>query len=64
MREHSRQIYGPLDLLGDVGGLADALLKIGATLIYLMQLAFGNPIDQHLQARIFEKDNSSKIVSS
>ena len=29
-----------------------------------MQLVFGNPIDQHLQARIFEKDNSSKIVSS
>ena len=33
---HKRVIYGPLDYLGDVGGLADALLWIGSSLIYLI----------------------------
>ena len=30
---HSRQIYGILDMLGDVGGLSDALLGIGSFLV-------------------------------
>ena len=33
---HKRTIYGPLDLLGDVGGLADALIAIGGAVIALI----------------------------
>ena len=33
---HKRVIYGPLDYLGDVGGLADALLWVGSSLIYIV----------------------------
>ena len=33
LKMHKRTIYGPLDLLGDVGGLADALIAIGGAVI-------------------------------
>ena len=33
--EHTRQIYGPLDCLGDIGGLVDALVGIGSAILYL-----------------------------
>ena len=33
IHQHDREIYGPLDFLGDVGGLSDALLAIGGWLI-------------------------------
>ena len=36
IKEHKRTIYGPLDLLGDVGGLADALITIGAGLVAII----------------------------
>jgi len=42
--EYTRSIYGPLNLLGDVGGLADALFGIGSSLISLIHLAFGNSL--------------------
>ena len=56
--EHQRQIYSPLDFLGDVGGLADALIEIGSISISIIQLIFGNPLTKHMIQRIFEKDNS------
>ena len=31
--KHKRVIYGPLDLLGDFGGLQDALVSIGSIMI-------------------------------
>ena len=40
--EHQRQIYSPLDFLGDVGGLADALLAIGSIFIWILQFFFGS----------------------
>ena len=36
MNEYSRSIYGPLDLLGDVGGLADALTGIGSVVVLVI----------------------------
>ena len=36
MKEHKRSIYGPLNFLGDVGGLTDALFGIGSVLVYLV----------------------------
>ena len=57
--EHQRQIYSPLDFLGDVGGLADALLSIGAIAISILQFLFGNPLTEYMIKKIFEIDNSS-----
>ena len=45
---HKRTIYGPLDLLGDVGGLADALIAIGGVVIALLQFLGGNRINNYL----------------
>ena len=42
--EHKRQIYGPLDFLGDVGGLADALIGISSFIMSLYFSFFGNPV--------------------
>ena len=45
---HKRTIYGPLDLLGDVGGLADALIAIGGVVIALIQFIGGNRLNNYL----------------
>ena len=60
--EHHRQIYSPLDFLGDVGGLTDALFPIGALVVSLLQLIFGNPLSKYIIQAIFLKDNSQKNV--
>ena len=60
--EHHRQIYSPLDFLGDVGGLTDALFPIGALVVSLLQLIFGNPLSKYMIQAIFLKDNSQKNV--
>ena len=39
---HEREIYSPLDFLGDVGGLADALLAIGSWLILILEMLSGS----------------------
>ena len=62
--EHQRQIYSPLDFLGDVGGLADALLAIGSIFIWILQFLFGNPMWKYMIKTIFEKDNSHKMASN
>ena len=59
--EHQRQIYGPLDFLGDVGGLTDALVKIGACLLSMIQFITGDNLSLNLLNRIFEKENSEHI---
>ena len=41
-KENIRTVYGILDFLGDVGGLADALFWIGASLIRILQVFTGN----------------------
>ena len=43
-KEHKRSIYGPLNLLGDVGGLADALFWIGSALVYSLQIISGSSL--------------------
>ena len=43
--DHSRVIYGPLDYLGDIGGLTDALTGIGSALIFMIQLFTGRKLD-------------------
>ena len=38
---HERKIYGPLDFLGDVGGLADALNAIGLVTLKVIYILSG-----------------------
>ena len=42
IKENKRTIYGILDFLGDLGGLADALFLIGSAFISLLELFSGN----------------------
>ena len=55
---HERAIYGPLDFLGDVGGLVDALLAIGSWIILLLDTMSGSHLTQYLINNIFFIDNS------
>ena len=50
---HNRSIYNSLDLLGDVGGLFDALRGIGSFLIAIYFRVFGNPIHSYLLRKLF-----------
>ena len=50
---HNRSIYNSLDLLGDVGGLFDALKGIGTFLIAIYFRVFGNPIHSYLLRKLF-----------
>ena len=60
MTQHKRVIYGPLDYLGDVGGLADALTGIGALLISLFHLVSGDQLMELILTSVFEQDNTPK----
>ena len=44
LMEHYREIYGPLDFLGDLGGFSDALFSIGSILVFLLYFITGNPL--------------------
>ena len=55
---HEREIYGPLDFLGDVGGLVDALMAIGSWFILLLDMLSGSQLTQYLLNNIFFSDNS------
>ena len=44
LMEHYREIYGPLDFLGDLGGFSDALFGIGYILVSLFYFIDGNPL--------------------
>ena len=57
---HEREIYGPLDLLGDIGGLADALLTIGSWLFILLEMISGSELTHFLINNIFFVDNKGK----
>ena len=39
---HRRQVYGALDLIGDVGGLSDGLIAICSILVWFLELFIGN----------------------
>ena len=50
---HSRSIYSFLDLLGDVGGLFDALTGIFSLVVSLSFSVFGNPLNAYLLKAVF-----------
>ena len=55
---YNRQIYTGLDLLGDVGGLYDALKSFGMIFIIAYDFIFGSVFEQHLLSKIFLMDQS------
>ena len=57
---YKRQIYTILDLLGDVGGLLDALKAFGSLLITLWFWLTGDPVSQFLIESIFKKEGKTK----
>ena len=50
---HNRSIYTSLDLLGDVGGLFDALKGIFSVLITFYYYIFGDPVHSYLLKALF-----------
>ena len=54
LRVHKRQIYTILDLLGDVGGLLDALKAFGSIIILLHFKLVGDPVIKYLLESIFK----------
>ena len=56
---HKRSIYTFLDLLGDVGGLNDALSAIASAFIALNFRFFGNPIHKHILNVLFIQNQKS-----
>ena len=53
---HNRSIYTSLDLLGDVGGLFDALKGISSFLVTIYFSIFGNPVHSYLFKTLFLRD--------
>ena len=55
---YNRQIYTGLDLLGDIGGLYDALKSFGVIFIIAYDFIFGSVFEQHLLSKVFLMDQS------
>ena len=59
-----RSTYTILDLLGDVGGLFDALKASGSVIVAIYFVLRGNPLEKYLLETIFKsKINATKRVS-
>ena len=58
---HKRSIYTILELLGDIGGLFDALKGIFSILLSMNFAIFGNPIQEFLLRLIYRKDDKKLI---
>ena len=50
-------------MLGDVGGLSDALLGIGGFFVIVIQTISGNQLQKYLVTTIFNEDNSHKAIN-
>ena len=53
-----RSIYTSLDLLGDVGGLFDALKGISSMLVAFYFSIFGNPMHDYLLGALFLRNQN------
>ena len=59
VRIYKRQIYTILDLLGDIGGLLDALKAFGSVFVLLYFKLTGDQISHYLLQSIFKEDINS-----
>ena len=50
---HERTIYNMLDLLGDIGGLQDALCQITAFLLFFISIITKEGPHNHIMKRLF-----------
>ena len=57
---HIRSVYTLFDLLGDVGGLFDALKGIMSTVVAFYFFIFGNPMHEYLLKALFINDNKQR----
>ena len=55
---HKRSVYTFMDLLGDVGGLFDALHIISGILVTLNIFVFGDPMNSFLLQALFFRQKS------
>ena len=56
VKHHDRSIYTLLDVLGDVGGLFDALKGISSIIVTFYFNIFGNPMHDYLLKSIFTRN--------
>ena len=42
---HKRSVYGILDFIGDIGGLADGLIAVSSILVWILRLLIGNRLE-------------------
>ena len=52
--EHSRAVYTFWDVMGDVGGLHDALVLLGEVFMTLVSLFTGSGLDRYLVKSLFK----------
>ena len=66
VQHYSRSIYTFLDVLGDIGGLLDALKVVTQLVVLLYFSVFGNPMHEFLLKGVFMReskyDKSSKVT--
>lgn len=60
---HKRSIYTFLDLLGDLGGLSDALISIMSCIVTLYFNFIGEPIKEYLLNALFLKSTTRDFES-
>ena len=60
VQHHNRSVYTLFDLLGDVGGLFDALKGIMSINVALYFLLFGNPMHEYLLKALYLNDNMQR----
>ena len=57
VQHHDRSIYHFLDLLGDVGGLFDALKGISSFILAIYFTIFGHPMQKYLLESVFKNNH-------
>ena len=57
---HNRTIYTFFDVLGDIGGLFDALTRISSLIVIILFKIFGNPFDEYLLEHLFLRNPKQK----
>ena len=59
---YKRKIYTILDLLGDVGGLLDALRAFGSVAVMIFFHLCGNPVHHYLLEAIYKQNDKTRNV--
>ena len=63
-RYYERSVYTGLDLLGDVGGLNDALYAIGQFCIFIINILTNSGPHNYVLKRLFKRGKTFKVQVS